>query len=210
MSWQVNWIANMAGLTGCCILSPCTNLRSKCLAVYTSCRLERSILVLKISLIERVSSVGACYLLGHAVSVRIRMMSPTKISCVNEVCGTKWSNLIGRHTPAVSSPGLGTEWCHVQVVVVARRKTVYPGGAWNGSWQPSCWWGNIQLQHFLFQSRPSNKNVKRVMDHKQAGRRLGVTHPGTASTTTLARWTTRDPPTLSFNSTLLSCSRELV
>jgi len=76
---------------------------------------------------------------------------------VNEVCGTEWSDLIGQHTPAVSSPGLGTELgrCRVRVVVVARSGKVCPGVAWNGNQQQFCQWVNNELRGFLFQSRRS-------------------------------------------------------
>jgi len=48
------------------------------------------------------------------------------------------------------------------------------------------------------------KTVMWVTDHRQAGHRLaGVTHPGTSSTTALARWTTRDLRSLSFCLTLV-------
>jgi len=52
-------------------------------------------------MLERVSSVGACYLLA-----RYRYRGMPKISLVNEVqcgTGTEWRDLIGQHTPAVHS-----------------------------------------------------------------------------------------------------------
>jgi len=50
----------------------------------------------------------------------------------------------------------------------------------------------IQTSHWPY------LNPGKVSGKGQAGHWLGVTHLCTASTTAVARWTTRDPPTLSF------------
>ena len=83
-----------------------------------------------------------------------------KISCANEVRWTEDSDLIGQHTPVVSSPWLGTEWCLVREVFVARSWKVCPRVTWNGSQQPCCRWNNVPLWCFLFQSGLPNKNDK--------------------------------------------------
>jgi len=72
--------------------------------------------VIKINVLERVSSVGACYLLA-----RYQYRGMPKISLVNEFqcgTGTEWRDLIGQHVALILwlLQGFGRRWVSVESV----------------------------------------------------------------------------------------------